>query len=368
MIQTAVIDCLAGFLFTLIAVYALTPLAERVRLLDRPGDRRAHERATPAVGGVAMLMALMIPGLGVLAFEPHVPAVIAPQIQRFGVAALVVVLAGVIDDWIRLRWFWRLGAQLLAAVILVNVAHISVEHLGSVLGFPINSLGRWSELVSIVATVGIINAVNWIDGIDGLAGSVCLVVVMMLIGVAVYAGNMFLAQDLEIVAGALCGFLAFNLRTPWRPRAKIFLGNAGADLLGLIIACACFRLTQNDHHIVGPQLAPFLLAPPLIDCLTLILRRLRSGVSPFVGDRHHFHHLLLDAGFSTTWAVTIVAGLTGFIGALAMLAMKAHAPAVGFTIVFVAMWAAYFMFSRRPETSVPALAALRQRLHIAPSA
>lgn len=366
MIATTVIEALVPFLTMIMIVPALRPLAVRVGLVDHPDQRRHHEVATPAVGGLAILLALAI-CLVLARLTPLAPSLAHREIQGLGLAAIVIVAAGVVDDLYRLRWFYRLGAQIIAALIMIHVGGIRVEHLGDVFGFPIASLGKWSELLTIVATVGIINAINMIDGVDGLAGSVTLAATAMLVGVAIYAGNRVLAQDLGFVAGALCGFLAYNLRTPWNHRASIFLGNAGSELLGLIIASACFRLTQNGHHPVGPQIAPFLVAPALLDCLTLMVRRVRSGTSPFVGDRNHLHHLLLDAGLTSTWVVACLTLATLIIGGLALLAMKAHAAALGFTAVFLTLWTAYFLATRRREKSVAALAQVAGRLGLTPS-
>jgi hypothetical protein len=123
-------------------------------------------------------------------------------------------------------------------------------------------------------------------------------------------------------------------------------------LLGLIIACACFRLTQNGDHPVGVQIAPFLVAPAIIDCLTLMIRRARMGVSPFVGDRNHLHHLLLEAGLTATSVVVLVAAATVAIGLGAALALKMHVPPLAFSIAFLALWAAYFLLTRRREQSI----------------
>lgn len=354
MIEATFVEALITFLTMVMIVPALRPIAVLVGLVDRPDQRRLHEQATPAVGGLAILLALAA-CLVLARLTPLAPSLARPQIQGLGLAALVVVAAGVADDLYRLKWPFRLGAQIAAALIMIHAGGIRVEHIGGVLGFPIAPLGRWSELLTVVATVGIINAINMIDGVDGLAGSVSLAATVMLAGVAIYAGNKVLAEDLGFVAGALCGFLAYNLRTPWNRKASIFLGNAGSELLGLIIASACFRLTQNGHHPVGPQLAPFLVAPALLDCLTLIVRRVRSGVSPFLGDRNHLHHMMLDAGFTTTAVVTILTGATVLAGGLALIAMKAHVTAIYFTVAFMTLCGAYFLATRRRELSVAAL-------------
>jgi UDP-GlcNAc:undecaprenyl-phosphate GlcNAc-1-phosphate transferase len=342
------------FAIVLALVIPLRQLAWQVGLIDRPGERRQHGEATPAIGGWAILLALAT--AYIVLVRP------GPGMMGIGLAALILVIVGSIDDVHRLSWPWMLGSQVLAAIVMIQLGGIRVLHLGGVLGVSDLRLGPWSDALTVVATVGIINAVNMIDGVDGLAGSVGLVATAMLAAVSAYAGNAMLARDLVFVSAALAGFLIFNLRTPWHDRARIFLGNAGAQLLGLIIAIAAFRLTQNGHHPVGPQLAPFLVAPALLDCLTLIFRRLRAGVSPLKGDRNHFHHLMLEAGYSTTSVVVILAGATLVIGAAALLAMKAHAPPPAFTITFLALWGAYFMITRRREHSIAALTWFRSRL------
>jgi UDP-GlcNAc:undecaprenyl-phosphate GlcNAc-1-phosphate transferase len=239
---------------------------------------------------------------------------------------------------------------------MIYIGGIRVDNIGEVFGFPTRPLGPLAAPLTVLATVGIINAINMCDGVDGLAGSVGLVATLMLAGAALYAGNGSLANGLGLVAGGLAAFLVFNLRTPWNPRAKIFLGNAGSELLGLFIACACFRLTQNEHHPVGAQIAPFLIAPALIDCLTLMVRRIRVGASPFLGDRNHLHHMLLDAGLTPNQVVVTIASLTFVIGGLGALALKAHIPAGWFSLGFLVLWASYFLFTGRRERTVSRLA------------
>lgn len=365
MVQATFLEALVTFLAMVTLVLALRPLAERVGLMARPDQIRRHAAATPAIGGLAILLALAA-CLMASQFVALVPDLGTNQMRGMALAALIIVAGGVLDDFVRLRWPYRLGIQVLAALILIHLGGVRVQNLGSVFGVHLGSLGRWSELLTIVATVGIINAINMIDGVDGLAGAVSLVVTVMLAGVAIYAGNRLLAKDLGFVAGALLGFLAFNLRTPWNRQASIFLGNAGAELLGLIIASAAFRLTQNIHHPVGPQLAPFLVAPALIDCLTLMVRRARSGRSPFVGDRNHLHHLLLDAGLTPSWVVVVLSGTTVGVGLAAMLAMKAHIAPLAFTIVFVTLWCSYFLATRRRDSLVRRLNVVGRWLGVAP--
>jgi UDP-GlcNAc:undecaprenyl-phosphate GlcNAc-1-phosphate transferase len=148
------------------------------------------------------------------------------------------------------------------------------------------------------------------------------------------------------MSGCVLGFLLFNLRTPWNPRATVFLGG-GSEILGLWVAWASFRLTQTPGHPVTPVLAPFLIAPPVIDCLVLIVRRVRAGRSPFAADREHLHHRLLDAGMSVTGVVLALTGVSFAIGFVAANARRAHVPEPLFPVVYLAAVVGYFFVSRR---------------------
>jgi UDP-GlcNAc:undecaprenyl-phosphate GlcNAc-1-phosphate transferase len=335
MLLTAAGAACATFLITALLLPVLIPIARRTGLVDRPGGRRKHDRPVPAIGGVAIFLALTLATVWFV--EP------SPELLGIGVAVLIIVGAGVADDVFRLKWPVRLAAQCLAALAMINLGGVRIENLGEVFGPVGGSLGMLATPLAVVATVGIINAVNMVDGVDGLAGLTMLAACAMLGAAAAYAGNGGLTLALALIGGAVGGFLVFNMRSPWTPRAHVFLGNAGSELLGLLFAGASFRLTQNAAHPVGVQLAPFLLAPVLIDCLTLMVRRVRAGASPFHGDRNHLHHLLLDAGLSPSRVAMVLSGASLTIGCAAAAALKAHAPPVAFTLTFAMLWAGYVL-------------------------
>jgi len=329
----------APFLATVFLILLLRPVAARLGLVDHPSsDRKRHSGPTPLVGGAAITLG----GIACAVFLlPMTPDVIA-----LGAASVLMLVVGTLDDRFDINWRIRIVAQAAAALVLFLWGGVKVESMGNALGFPGHSLGMLSLPFTVLATVGITNAVNWADGVDGLAGSLSLAALVMLTAAAIYAGNSALASDLVLMAGCVIGFLAFNLRLPWQPKARVFLGD-GAEILGLWIAWASFRLTQTPGHPVTPVLAPFLIAPPVIDCLVLIYRRLRAGHSPFFADRNHLHHRLLDLGLSATGVVAALTGATLAIGFVAATARRAHVPEPVFPIVYIAATAAYFMFTRR---------------------
>jgi UDP-GlcNAc:undecaprenyl-phosphate GlcNAc-1-phosphate transferase len=338
---------LAGtpFLATLAFMFVLTPVARRFGLVDRPGVRKTHTEPTPLVGGAAITLAAFTTAGLVLPMTRDVAAL--------GTASGLMLVVGTVDDRYDINWRIRLIAQASAALVLYLWGGVRVESIGNALGLPGHTLGVLSLPFTILATVGITNAINWADGVDGLAGSLSLAALVMLIAAAIYAGNMPLENDLVFMAGAVMAFLACNLRTPWRPRATVFLG-CGAEILGLWIAWASFRLTQTAGHPVTPVLAPFLIAPPVIDCLVLIVRRLRARRSPFFADRNHLHHHLLRAGMSTTGVVASLTALTLVVGFVAGNARRAHIPEPVFPVVYLAAAAAYFVATRRSGELYPA--------------
>jgi UDP-GlcNAc:undecaprenyl-phosphate GlcNAc-1-phosphate transferase len=328
----------APFLATGLLIFLLKPIARRFGLVDHPGSRKTHAEPTPLVGGAAITLAALATAVFVLPMTRDVVAL--------GAASMLMLVVGTIDDRFDINWRIRITAQAVAALVLFIWGGVRVEWIGGALGFPTHILGVLSLPFTILATVGITNAINWADGVDGLAGSLCLAAFAMLIAASIYAGNAPLANDLVLMAGCVMGFLAFNLRTPWRPRASVFLGD-GAEILGLWIAWASFRLTQTPGHPVTPVLAPFLIAPPVIDCLVLIVRRLRARRSPFFADRNHLHHLLLDAGLSSTSVVVALTGLTLAIGFVAANARRIHVPEPVFPMIYLAAAAGYYLVSRR---------------------
>lgn len=314
-------------LLTVAALWLLKPIAVRLNLLDHPQEgRKDHEHPTPVIGGLAMALASM--GI-IAALEPTL------ALLAFVAAASLLVIVGMMDDILDLRWWWRILAQIVAALIMVQLGGVRIEQLGQLVGVSGTGLGVLAVPFTVFATVGIINAINMIDGADGLAGSLVMAALVMLAMAALYAGNGVLAQRALIMAGAVAGFLAWNIRHPWRQRATVFMGNAGSAFLGLVIAWVSFQLTQNPGHPVSPVLALWLLPIPIMDCLVLIVRRLREGRSPFDAGRDHIHHFMLDAGLSAGW---VTAGLTGaslLCGLVIGQAMRAGIPNLVLLLVYL---------------------------------
>ncbi len=215
------------------------PLAPVAGLMAYPSARRAHAAPTPLVGGQAIVLSALV--MGVLFLRP------TADVVALGAASLLMLVVGTLDDRYDISWRGRLLGQAVAGLILFQVGGVRIESIGAALGVPEHALGAFSLPFTVLATVGLANAVNMVDGIDGLAGLLCLAALGMLLAAAIYAGNADLAPVLALMIGALLGFMSFNLRTPWHPRATVFLGG-GAEILGLWVAWAAFRLTQTPRR------------------------------------------------------------------------------------------------------------------------
>lgn len=340
-----------AFVATFLALILLHPFASRLRLLDHPRGRKDHAQPTPITGGLAILAGCLLTfGLAQAS---------SASLQAFSAAAVLLAVVGICDDLWDLRWYWRILAQAVAALILVYWGGVRVEQIGPVFGLADMSLGWLSVPFTVFATIGLINAVNMIDGADGLAGLLGLTALALFACAAVYAGNLLMAARLSVLCGALAAFLAWNVRLPWRPHARVFLGNAGSALLGLVIAWTAFRLTQNPGHPVNPVLALWLLPIPVMDCLVLIVRRLQEGRSPFSAGRDHIHHFMQDAGFGPTSAALLLALFSVFTGAAAGQAMRLDVPNPVLLLAYVALCVGWYWLTRDHARAVAFFRRLR---------
>ncbi len=342
---------LLALAITSLALWLLQPVARRLNLLDHPAGRKDHAVPTPVTGGLAILIGCVVAFFAVQTSSNSLLA--------FCGAALLLVIVGVYDDLHDVRWYWRIIAQAIAALIIIYAGGVRVEQIGPVFGLGAMSLGWLSVPFTVFATIGLINAMNMIDGADGLAGLLGLAALAMLAAAALYAGNAGLASRLSVLCGALAAFLAWNVRLPWRPRAKVFLGNAGSALLGLVIAWVAFRLTQNPGHPVNPVLALWLLPIPVMDCLVLIVRRLQQGRSPFSAGRDHIHHVMQDAGFGPTRAAMVLTAVSLACGLLVAQAMRLDVPHPVLLVAYLLLCVGWYLLTRKRERAVALFRRLR---------
>jgi UDP-GlcNAc:undecaprenyl-phosphate/decaprenyl-phosphate GlcNAc-1-phosphate transferase len=306
----------SGFLLTGL-LYAA---AVRWNILMPPvRSRDVHAQRKPRIGGVAMwllaagslLYLATGPGPGTLNFGDGVGGM---SQAWWGIMAglTVLLIVGLLDDIIGLSAVWQLGGQLAAGLTLVaggvGVPFLRLPFWGEIAISPV-----FSALFVVVWVVVIINAVNLFDGLDGLAGSLALTASVFLFILSLRLGFVGAATLSLIVMGCAAGFLPWN----WHP-SKLFMGTVGSQLLGFLLATIAI--------ISGAKVATavLVLGIPLFDAVSVVVRRLLAGESPFKADQRHLHHRLLHLGFSIPSVVLITNLLAITFGILALSTQQAN--------------------------------------------
>ena len=313
--------------------YLLTPLARELakkwKVMAPVRDRDVHDTPTPLLGGLAMVGGLLAGGI--LASKlPMMSAVFdsgrTPLALLSGVA--IIVALGVIDDKWGLDAPTKLAGQVLAAGVMAfqGIAIIWLPIGGTFVLDPLTSV-----LFTVLIVVISINAINFVDGLDGLAAGIVLVAAGAFFG---YAYLLSVESGLDratlatlvsvLLVGMTVGFLPHNY-TP----ARIFMGDTGSMLLGLLLAAGTITLSgQVDPSALTtgallPTLLPIALpvavmAIPLVDLLLAVIRRTRAGRNPFAPDKQHLHHRLLEMGHSQGRAVLLMYAWTGLVAGTAV--------------------------------------------------
>lgn len=266
-------------------------LAHRKNLVDVPDERKLHNKPIPPLGGIAIFVGIFISysiwaGSNIPVFYPFLIA-----------GSVLLLTVGIKDDIFALDPGKKFIAQGLAAASVVIGGNVRLYILDGLFGFH-TMPEAVAVVVTIVAFVIIINAYNLIDGVDGLAGTLSMIGTLMFgiwFFINGHVGEALLAAS---VAGALLGFLYYNI-TP----AKIFMGDAGSLIVGMLMGVLAFRLIELNagSTVISFQsptvFALSLLIIPLFDTLRVFVVRISQGKSPFNPDRNHIHHKLLAMGF-----------------------------------------------------------------------
>ncbi|MDR1448451.1 MAG: undecaprenyl/decaprenyl-phosphate alpha-N-acetylglucosaminyl 1-phosphate transferase [Candidatus Ancillula sp.] len=302
---------------TLGTYFLCFPVQKIARLTARNElrSRDIHTEPTPRLGGIAMLMGFVV-ALLVAGFIPYFSQTYSDGFQLYSIiiASILISVVGIIDDIFNIDWMIKLAGQIVAAsIVTVNGVQIMSLPIG---GLTIGS-NRISMVLTVVIIVAVINAINFIDGLDGLAAGVVGIGAISFFYYAFsLSGTHYNYASLACLItatmiGICIGFLPHNFHP-----AKIFMGDTGSQLLGLLMASSSLLITgkidtadANIHSIPAfmPILLPFLVCLlPIFDMLLAIIRRLLKGKSPTSPDQGHLHHKMLELGHSHQVAVLIL--------------------------------------------------------------
>ena len=316
------IDALWGFLVAGVVALATAPLAARLAnalgAIDMPRERGLHDTPTPRLGGLAMLAGMAVAGLIFLPLFGDNS--VDEQTRGIALGALAIALVGTADDIWELpapaKLVGQVGAALIPVLAEVRVEVFTLPFLGSV------DLGDASGPITVIGMVAVMNIVNFTDGVDGLAAGVCMIAAGTLAVIALSLDQACLGGAdtctgagllAAIVAGAAFGFLYHNFHP-----ASIFMGDAGSNLLGLLLACIAIQGTIKTAAIVALFFPLTVLAVPIIDGAFVILKRIKYRRPVYSADRWHLHHRMANIGFSQRRTVLYLYGWTLALAALAL--------------------------------------------------
>lgn len=341
MIDSSLFFPVCAFLAVILLVLPLKILAPRLGLVDRPGGRKKHDGDIPLIGGVVVIPVFIavsvLIGDGFLTHWPLYSALI------------LLLLTGIIDDRVHLPAFVKFGLQFVAAGLIVIPGGAQLYQLGNLFGLGDVGLALISLPFSVVAVVLLINAINLMDGLDGLAGGTVFVILGWMLFACLAFGEAVYAPSLMVLIGALAGFLFYNMRSPFRKHASIFMGDAGSMSLGLLIAWYAIQLSPENVRIIEPMSVAWVLAVPIWDECAQFYRRVKEGRHPFSADRGHFHHHFIRAGFTPGQATSIILAIVFVMGAIGVLGLKVGVPLPVLTIVWIAGLLAHIAFSRNTD-------------------
>jgi UDP-GlcNAc:undecaprenyl-phosphate/decaprenyl-phosphate GlcNAc-1-phosphate transferase len=329
-----------SFFLTLFSILALRPIAIKFGLTDKPCSRKRHQGHIPLIGGLAIYIGILPIGF----ISEWVTGVGLKGYAGFVAAATVLMIVGVIDDYRSLGVKVRFAAQIFAVMILIKFSGVDIANLGNLLGFGQVNLGSFSTLLTFIAIIGGINAFNMLDGINGLAGGVALVPLVILASIYGSTQNWQSFVICTVFIMTLIVFLFFNFRFHGRSKQLIFLGDAGSTLIGFTVCWLVIYSAQSENSIIKPVTVLWLIAIPILDTVSIMLRRIYKGRSPFAPDREHFHHILPLAGYSSKQTCAIIILSAIFLAMVGMLGDSINGiPEWVMFYLFLFMFALYFI-------------------------
>ncbi len=315
------LDALYALLSAAAVTALLTPVTMRIArtigAIDEPRERGLSDRPTPLLGGLAIFAGVLVAGLIWLPGGYGAGATHEPQLwSGVLIAAGLITLVGALDDRFDLPPAVKLLGQLFAAVIVVHfgvaVKAITLPFAGK-LAFPNAGVTNAGPVLTVIGIVAMMNVVNFSDGVDGLAAGVCAILAAAL---AVIAFDLHRGQPgvlAALTAGAALGFLIYNF-----PPASSFMGDCGANLLGLLMGVITVEAAVKTTAVVSFVLPLILLTMPFLDTTFVVLKRLKYRQPIYRPDSEHFHHRMARIGFSSRRTIAYLYAWTLMLAGLAL--------------------------------------------------
>ncbi|MGR5066496.1 UDP-N-acetylglucosamine--undecaprenyl-phosphate N-acetylglucosaminephosphotransferase [Photobacterium sp. DNB22_13_2] len=347
---------LADFFFVFFssftALFLLRKFAKRIGLVDKPNERKLHQGAVPLVGGIAICICLA----QYLYYQPQI--LNDSGLYIFCIVTLTIV--GAIDDKFDVDFKLRMLLQGALSICMIYFADLELHTLGDLVGFGDIDLGMFGYLITVIAVIGAINAFNMVDGIDGLLGGLSIVTFSSLALILYYEGQPNLAYFLVIIVISIIPYIMMNLGAFGR-RRKVFMGDAGSMLIGFTVIWMLLLASQNGAKSpLRPVTALWLIAIPLMDMTSIMVRRIRRGCSPFKPDREHLHHIFQRIGLNSVSTLIAICSLSALFAGAGILGEVYNVPEyvmfwsfIGFFVVYIVLieniWKVVKVLRKNPQ-------------------
>lgn len=285
----------------------ITPIVKRIAcylgIYAEMNERTIHTKQIARIGGVAIYISFII---GMALFMK-----VDNSLNGIVLGGTIMFVGGLVDDMDNLRPKYKFGFQIIAAIVLMVMGDVYLD----VIRLPFNitiDMGFITFIITLFWITGITNAVNLVDGLDGLAGGISVIILVVIASLSIIEQRVDVSTLSLILAGSILGFLIYNTHP-----ASIFMGDCGALFLGFMIS-AISLLGFKSSTFITLGLPILLLAVPIIDTISAILRRSLSGKSFSEADKNHLHHVLMRRfGHRNTvlilYALTALFGVTAYV-------------------------------------------------------
>lgn len=290
-----IFSVISAGLITAVTIPLIVSISRDKNILDEPANRKSHKYAIPHLGGIAILFGFYIAVFLIDHFNP------IPEFKAIVLALFILFFTGLKDDIIGSTPLSKLTMQIISFAILIFMGDLRFTNLHGFLGiYEISYFA--SVFITLFVLIVIINTFNLIDGVDGLASGIGISSSIILGSWFFVSGNYNYSAFSFSLTTALFGFFFYNV---FGLRNKIFMGDTGSMILGIIISILIIKFNELNIALTEwyninstPAVSIGIIIIPLLDTLKVFIIRLSQGRSPFKPDKSHFHHKLMTYGFS----------------------------------------------------------------------
>ncbi|KPZ52387.1 Undecaprenyl-phosphate alpha-N-acetylglucosaminyl 1-phosphate transferase [Pseudoalteromonas sp. P1-13-1a] len=325
------LDLLFTFFIAFAILFLMRKVARKVGLVDKPSGRKLHSGNIPLVGGISICITI------INYIYSHPGMINHANLYMLCICGLTAV--GALDDRFDLSVKIRMLVQALISIAMIYFANAEMHSLGNLFGFGVIELGLFGSLVTVLAVIGCINAFNMVDGIDGLLGGLSIVTFASVGLLLLFVGEQSLSYLCLLLVVCMVPYILMNLGLVGHKR-KVFMGDAGSMMIGFTVIWLLIGASQTEGNpMIRPVTALWLIAVPLMDMVSIMIRRIKQGKSPFKPDRDHLHHICQRFGLSslqTLGLICFIASLFASIGIVGeVLLVPEYIMFYGFITVFI---------------------------------